>query len=140
MDKIWQKREILEKNKHEARRKLLSEVHASRLQQIRDKELIKKKEIDELAKQAEINQMEWEREEQAAKKEALQKKEATVRNMLANKETMEENSRLRAKEKQDELLLQQRINIDDKKHMERVEQEAKNVVTNFPRRKSEMFS
>ncbi len=140
MDKIWTKREVEEQNKQDARKKVLSEVHASRLQQIREKEIQKIKDRESLAKQVAISKLEWERQEQTEQEEANRKKEETIKNMLANKAVMEEKLKMKAKKRYDELLLQKEMQIEEKEHIDRIQKEAGNVVTNFPRRSSKMFS
>ena len=70
----------------------------------------------------------------------MQKKEETVKNMLANKAVMEEKSKLRDQEKERELLEQKEILMDEKDHLDRIKREAGNIVTSFPRRRSQMFA
>jgi len=134
MGRIWTKREQRIQERNDAKRHLMAEVHSSRLEQIKEKELRIKKEKEELAKQVLENLQEWHREEQAEKEKHLIKKQETIQNMLANKAVMEERSRQRAKERQEELYrIQQRKN-SEQDHRERIKRNAGNVVTYFPRR------
>lgn len=140
MERILTKRENKTQSKDESKKKLLKEIHASRLQQIAEKERRERQEKEELARQVSINQLEWERQEEAERKKALQKKEETVKNMLANKAVMEKKSKLRDQEKERELLEQKEILMDEKDHLDRIKREAGNIVTSFPRRRSQMFA
>lgn len=139
MDKILTTRENKTHSKDKSKKQLLKEIHASRLQQIAENERREREEKEELARQVSRNQLEWERQEEAERKKAFQKKEETVKNMLANQAVMEEKSRLKTQEKQRELLEQKEIQMDEIDHLDRIKREAGNVVTSFPRRRSQMF-
>ena len=140
MERILTKREQKIHDKNDLKKRLTSEVHASRLEQIRIKEELLKKEKEELAKQVKINLLEWDRQGQVEREKSLIKKEATVKNMLANKAVTEEKAKQKTKENQDDLLLQRQLLNSEKNHMERVQRDAGNMVTHFPRKTSKMFS
>ena len=140
MEKIWVKRENEEKCKHEMRRKFLAEVSVSRLQQIKDKEILKKQEMEELAKQVAADQIEWKRQDEVEREESLKKRNERIQNMLENKATVEENSKLRAREKQHQRMIQNELQISEKEHSDRIAKESGNIVTNFGRRRSSMFA
>ncbi len=134
MELIWTKREQKTQERNELKRRLMSEVHFSRLQQIKEKEQSRKKEKEELAKQVRENLEEWYRQEQAEKEECLRKKRETIKNMLANKAVIEEKSRQRAKERQEELQRTHQRESSEQEHRERIKSNAGNVVLYFPRR------
>jgi hypothetical protein len=122
MEKGLTKREKEMDDKSSKQKNDFKEVNESRMQQIRDKEILRKKEKDDLKRHVELSKIEWEQQGKKEIDEALRKKEATIQNMLANKLAMEEKSKLKKKEKENELLLQKKIQLDEKNHMIRVEE------------------
>jgi hypothetical protein len=126
MEKSFSKREKEMNDKSMKQRNILKEVNASRMQQIREKEILQKKEKADLKKQVELSQIEWDQQGQKEREEVIRKKEATIQNTLANKLAMEEKLKLKRKKKDNELLVQRQIQMDEKNHMSRVKQEVDN--------------
>ena len=126
MEKSFSKREKEMNDKSMKQRNILKEVNASRMQQIREKEILQKKEKADLKKQVELSQIEWDQQGQKEREEVIRKKEATIQNTLANKLAMEEKLKLKRKKKDNELLVQRQIQMDEKSHMSRVKQEVDN--------------
>ena len=138
MEKISRKRDEAMKRQSDERRNLLTEVNKARLTQIKWKNMKHAEEKRELAQQVIAGRKEWEHQEMVEKILAERKKEDTVANMMANKVTIEMQKKKLDLEKQKKFFLHKQIQFDEKQHNNRIQNQAGNMKTYFPRRGSDL--
>lgn len=128
MEKTLNKREMVIKMQNEKKRRLLTQVNETRIEQIKQKERHLKQEQDELRNQVSITLLGLKNQEQQEREQAIKTKEAIIQNMIANKKAMKEKSDKKAKEKEDELEFHRKIMTREEELMKRIEKDAKTMI------------
>jgi hypothetical protein len=138
MEKISKKRDEAIRKQTDARRNLLADVNKARLEQIKRKEIRQAEEKRDLTQQVITDKKEWEYQEMVERSLADLKKEETVANMMANKDTIEMQKKKLDLEKQKKFFLHKQIQYDEKQHSDKIQNQAGNMKIYFPRRGSDL--
>jgi len=139
MEKISSQRDADLQAKKDARSKLMIEVNTSRELQIDEKNKRTEEMKHKVANEVKTDIMLWEKQQHDKEVEKAKKKQQTVENMLFNKKTIESKLEQETVEKQKQFLLNKQMVHAEREHQDRIEREAGNVKTHFPRRGTDLF-